>query len=236
MKVLLSLALIELSDSLVSPCWASPFWQPPQKEPKGLAPASGPGCAGVRSLHRRSEGRRTRAIHGPLRLSPHPCGSPLCATIPLTLLMGHLELPDSSCKEKAKPKQTSTTFQAARTPFPSGGRVEVSRRGTRGRDAERGMKGQGRPFVTAPGAASEGGNPGAAGAGCRVAFFLAPFSWPNKKKDSPSRAKPEVSAHSIIDLTTKLQTKPNSSTITQSCQSIVKQPCPREMQRTELEA
>ena len=34
------------------------------------------------SLRRRSEGRRTRAIHGPLRLSPRPCGSPLCATAP----------------------------------------------------------------------------------------------------------------------------------------------------------
>ena len=60
--------------------------------------------------------------------------------------------------------------------------MEVSRRGTRGMDAERGTKGQGRPFVTAPGAAPEGGNPGAAGAGCRVAFFLVPFSWPSKKK------------------------------------------------------
>jgi len=32
----------ELLDSWVSPCWASPFWQSPQKEPKSLAPASGP--------------------------------------------------------------------------------------------------------------------------------------------------------------------------------------------------
>jgi len=31
-----------LLDALVPPCWAGPFWQSPQKEPKGLAPASGP--------------------------------------------------------------------------------------------------------------------------------------------------------------------------------------------------
>ncbi|MAF87437.1 MAG: hypothetical protein CMK96_00410 [Pseudomonas sp.] len=42
-------------DALVSPCWASSFWQSPDgrprpKEPKSLAPASGPGCAGVPSL------------------------------------------------------------------------------------------------------------------------------------------------------------------------------------------
>jgi len=31
-----------LLDALVPPCWAGPFWQSPQKEPKRLAPASGP--------------------------------------------------------------------------------------------------------------------------------------------------------------------------------------------------
>ncbi|TCD21147.1 hypothetical protein E0D86_11020 [Pseudomonas sp. IC_126] len=62
------------------------------KKPKGLAPASGPGCAGVRSLHRRSRGRLTRAIHGPLSLSPHPCGSLPSATIALTLLKGAIDV------------------------------------------------------------------------------------------------------------------------------------------------
>ncbi|TVT64598.1 MAG: hypothetical protein FHK79_19675 [Pseudomonas sp.] len=33
-------------------------------------------------------GWRTRAIHGPLRLSRHPCRSLPCATIPLGLLKG----------------------------------------------------------------------------------------------------------------------------------------------------
>jgi len=125
MKFSLSLALVELSDSLVSPCWASPFWQSPgwPAPPKGTkkscplhpAPAA-PGfvtCfarpsgqpAAVTplrsvSLHRRSRGRLTRAIHGPLSLSPHPCGSTPYATIPLTLLMGRLESPDSLCIEQ----------------------------------------------------------------------------------------------------------------------------------------
>ena len=66
------------------------------KGTKRACPAIRP-CASlrVRSLHRRSEGRLTRAIPGPLSLSPHPCGSPLYATIPLTLLKGRLALPES---------------------------------------------------------------------------------------------------------------------------------------------
>ena len=77
-----------LFQALVSPCWASPFWQSPQKEPKGLAPASGSRCARLPSFHRCSEGRRARAIHGPSRLSRHPCRSPLYAAIPFGLLKG----------------------------------------------------------------------------------------------------------------------------------------------------
>ncbi len=44
----------------------------------------------VSSFHHCSRGRRTRAVHGPLRLSPHPCGSLPSTTIPLGLLMGRL--------------------------------------------------------------------------------------------------------------------------------------------------
>jgi hypothetical protein len=44
----------------------------------------------VPSLHHCSRGRRTRAVPGPLRLSPHPCGSLPSTTIPLGLLMGRL--------------------------------------------------------------------------------------------------------------------------------------------------
>ncbi|HBB77114.1 hypothetical protein EGJ08_20080 [Stutzerimonas stutzeri] len=78
----------ELLEGLVSPCWASFFWQSPQKKPKGLAPPSGSRCARLPSFHRCSGGRRTRAIHGPLRLSRHPCRSLPSATIPLGLLKG----------------------------------------------------------------------------------------------------------------------------------------------------
>ncbi|RRU73659.1 hypothetical protein EGJ05_11365 [Stutzerimonas xanthomarina] len=49
---------------------------------------SGSRCARLPSLHRRSGGRRTRAIHGPLRLSRHPCRSLPYATIPFGLLKG----------------------------------------------------------------------------------------------------------------------------------------------------
>ncbi|MCW8162814.1 hypothetical protein D7236_19395 [Stutzerimonas stutzeri] len=95
-----------------------PDGRPLKSNQKRFAPASGPalrsGCvtrfarpsgqpAAVTplrsvSLRRRSEGRRTRAIHGPLRLSPHPCGSPLCATAPFTLLKGRLESSGRLCK------------------------------------------------------------------------------------------------------------------------------------------
>src|SRR5690606_7796971 len=59
------------------------------KETKRSRPSIRP-CAAlrVRSLHRRFRGRLTRAIHGPLSLSPHPCGSLPYATIALTLLKG----------------------------------------------------------------------------------------------------------------------------------------------------
>ncbi|RRV58891.1 hypothetical protein EGJ08_13360 [Stutzerimonas stutzeri] len=57
-----------------------------------------PRYARVRSLHRCSRGRLTRAIHGPLSLSPHPCGSPPCTAIPLTLLKGRQVSPDDHWK------------------------------------------------------------------------------------------------------------------------------------------
>ncbi len=154
MYVLRSWAISELFESLVSPCWASPFWQTPQKEPKSLAPASGPGCAGIRSLHRRSEGRRTRAIHAdggpdPLRLSPHPCGSPLYATIALTLLMGRMELPDSSFEIKAKagrkPPGRSDFVPVRR---PSGRRAQGREAGRRARTDGLGRLSMDAPFVT----------------------------------------------------------------------------------------
>ena len=72
------------------------------KVTKSACPAIRPSASlRVRSLHRCSEGRLTRAVPGPLSLSPHPCGSPLYATIPLTLLKGRLELPDSHVSSPA---------------------------------------------------------------------------------------------------------------------------------------
>ncbi len=112
------------------------------KGTKRACPAIRP-CASlrVRSLHRRSEGRRTRGVHAPLRLSPHPCGSPLYATIPLTLLKGRLALPESEregCSarsvEAISPRSAKKKLPSNSEPeSPSGGRVEVLRRGTRGR-------------------------------------------------------------------------------------------------------
>ncbi len=73
----------------------------------------------VRSLRRRSEGRRTRAIHGPLRLLRHPCRSPLSTTTPFTLLKGQLMSPDRPYKKKqaegnASDLQTALPLSLAR--------------------------------------------------------------------------------------------------------------------------
>ena len=60
---------------------------------------------------------------------------------------------------------------------PSGGRVEVLRRGTSRMDAARGVKGQDGPCMPAPGAAPEGGKSGGAAArpGCRGALLFGYF-------------------------------------------------------------
>ena len=168
----------------------------------------------VRSLHRHSEGRLTRAVPGPLSLSPHPCGSPLYATIPLTLLKGRLELPDShvsspaptlcvganpvrSSSQSCRPVQNNEwtegmgtinarsarkSHQATRSPNPvrrpSGGVAQGDAR----QDAERGTKGQGRPFVTAPGAAPERGKFRVAKPGCRACFLFGYFLFARAKR------------------------------------------------------
>ncbi|POH83722.1 hypothetical protein CXK91_03925 [Stutzerimonas stutzeri] len=110
----------------------------------------------VRSLHRRSRGRLTRAIHGPLSLSPHPCGSPPCTTIPLSLLKGNLVLPVrprmETHKAKSTAKQSEVSLRSIRRPgleSSTGSRTQALRRGTRGVDAERGMTEQ-RPVMTCP--------------------------------------------------------------------------------------
>ncbi len=85
----------------------------------------------VRSLPRRSSGRLTRAIHGPLSLSPHPCGSSPYATIPLTLLNGNRVLPVRPWMEKRMPVQRNVGWktaqhfppQATSKPLPRHGRL-----------------------------------------------------------------------------------------------------------------
>ena len=185
------------------------------KVTKSACPAIRPSALlRVRALHRRSEGRLTRAVPGPLSLSPHPCGSPLYATIPLTLLKGRLELPDShvsspaptlcvganpvrSSSQSCRPVQNnewtrgmgtinarsaSKSHQATRSPNPvrrpSGGVAQGDAR----QDAERGTKGQGRPFVTAPGAAPEGGQFRAAKPGCRGGLLFGYFLLARQEK------------------------------------------------------
>ncbi len=168
-------------------------------------PAAGPArCAhGVRSLRRRSEGRRTRAIHGPLRLEPHPCGSTLCATTPLTRLTGPVP---------ALPA-VSTSFRAGRVlggngdvrsirraDSPSRGRVEALRRGARGMDAERGAMGQGRPIVTSPGAAPERGKSRAARPECRGVFLCLAFFAQAKKVGRPGGRNPDSLARRKVSV------------------------------------
>jgi hypothetical protein len=65
-----------------------PFGRRPKRNQKVCAPASGPACGGVPSLHHCSRGPPRRAIPGPSRLSRHPCRSTPCVTIPLGLLKG----------------------------------------------------------------------------------------------------------------------------------------------------
>ncbi|TXI34659.1 MAG: hypothetical protein E6Q69_03500 [Aquipseudomonas alcaligenes] len=88
--------------------WLRQWFRPAGRVPFGIAPKgtkrSSPtirpsAALRVRSLHHCSEGRLTRAVHGPLSLSPHPCGSPLCTTIPLSLLKGRSPLPEASVYE-----------------------------------------------------------------------------------------------------------------------------------------
>ncbi len=120
----------------------------------------------------------------------------LYATIPLTLLKGAVGVACWFVQKEAKPKQHQQSFKRLGPHPPSGGRVEVLRRGTRGMDAERGAKGQGRPFVTAPGAAPERGNPGVAGAGCRARFLFGYFLFrASKEKVTRPRGRNQKCQH-----------------------------------------
>src|SRR3990167_8993377 len=73
---------------MVPPLRRLTFGRRPKSKQKVLPLASGSRCARLPSLHHCSRGRRTRAVPGPLRLSPHPCGSLPSTTIPFGLLNG----------------------------------------------------------------------------------------------------------------------------------------------------
>ena len=94
----------------------------------------------VRSLHRRAKGRRTSASSG------RPGRLPLYATIPFALLKGiWCRLQGRAKGTKAKSRSAANwAFRQLGVGSPSGGRVEVLRRGTSRRDAARGLKVQGR--------------------------------------------------------------------------------------------
>jgi len=99
--------ILRVSDSSVSPCWATYFFQSrlPGREKsrqKRLAPAYGSRCARLPSIHRCSGGRRTSAIHGPLRGTPssrgiHAARSPMqrCHS---ASWKGYSVLPGGLCK------------------------------------------------------------------------------------------------------------------------------------------
>ena len=69
-------------------------------------PPSGPGCAGVPSLHHHFRGALRRAIPGPSQLSRHPCRSTPSAAIPLGLLKGDLGVVCENVRQEQKPNAT----------------------------------------------------------------------------------------------------------------------------------
>ena len=108
------------------------------------------GCA---PYGRRSGGRLTRAVHGPLSLSPHPCRSSPYATPKFGLLKG---TGPRACEISGRSKSVafgfcSSTAMVQTTPkSPSGGRVESPRKGLSDMDVARAAMGQGWPFAACP--------------------------------------------------------------------------------------
>lgn len=168
-------------------------------------PTPGPmrSAHGVRSLHRRSEGRRTRAIRGPLRLEPLPCGSTLCTATPLTRLTGPVPASPATWtafRAGAALGGSSYLRSIRRADSRLRGRVEVLRRGARGMDAERGAMGQGRPIVTSPGAAPERGKSRAARPECRGVFLCLAFFAQAKKAGRPGGRNPDFLARRKVSV------------------------------------
>src|SRR5690606_23098733 len=92
-------------------------------------------------------------------------------------------------KKQSQPSEHQRPSRRLGLLSPSGGRVEVLRRGTRGRtpseERRTGPPRQGRPFVTAPGATPERGESGRRpDPDVGVAFSLVTFSWPDIEQRS----------------------------------------------------
>ncbi len=185
MKVSLSLAFVELLDG-VGFALLGEFLL--AVAPKGTKKS----CPCIRPRLRRGA-LAPSLLRGPA-YKGHPWPfTPLAASMPLAPLHSDSTRPPERGgwwrllvrTKKAKPKQHQQSSKRLGPRSPSGGRVEVLRRGTRGMDAERGTKGQGRPFVTAPGATPERGKSGRRpDPDVGVAFSLVTFSWPDKSNEA----------------------------------------------------
>ncbi len=165
-------------------------WPAPKKVTKNACPAYGPALRRVRSFHHCSRGRLTRVIPGPCK--------PFAASMPLNPLRSDSTHPPErggwcrllTCAKKSKANQaTPTAFQATRPPFPvrrlSGGVAQGTRGRTPSEERRTGPPRQGRPFVTAPGAAPERGKSGRRpDPDVGVAFSLVTFSWPDKSNEA----------------------------------------------------
>ena len=157
-------------------------------------PPSGPGCAGVPSLHHHSRGTPRRAIPGPSWLSRHPCRSTPSTAIPLGLLKGTWASFMRSCfqskgKTQSPRRSILRSFCKLATRSPSGSRVEALRRGASRMDAAKyrwrpRLMGQGWPIKPAPGAAPERGKFRVAKPGCRGALLWHTFLGQAKKRSA----------------------------------------------------
>ncbi len=164
--------------------------------------------------------RRTSLAPSPLRgpaYKGHPwffiagTPSPFAASMPLIPLHDDSTRPPArgirsrllvSASREAKQSKAGIASSRQLGPgSPSGGRAQALRRGTRGMDAERGTKGQGRPFVTCP----------RSNAGERVVWSHSDQTrmqgWPSfwllflghaRKSDAPCKAQPVLPAKESV--------------------------------------
>ena len=94
---------------LVSPTRASSFFQSRKKEPKTLAPLFGPAAPdSFAPSPLRGAGTDGPSLAQPC-LSPHPCGSPLCTTSPLSRTKGASGRALSICRLERPLRGTGST-------------------------------------------------------------------------------------------------------------------------------